>query len=117
MERSARTMRRGLRRKEEYYPVWKRWGVMRAEAARVECGVLARMAPAWLAHRAASRGWHSVDCDKYGTRADAGRFVRGTGTNCGEKPLVLVFEDLHWADASDAAADCRRWRGGALWRS
>ncbi len=89
----------GFGGKEEYYPVMEALGQLCASAdgERV-CGVLARMAPAWLA--------------ALGRQSDAGATAttaheRMPGDLCGaleqiaeKKPLMLVFEDMHWADDS-----------------
>jgi predicted ATPase len=89
----------GFGGKEEYYPVMEALGQVCASAdGERACGILARMAPAWLA--------------ALGRQSDAGGATpaaheRMPGDLCGaleqiaeKKPLVLVFEDLHWADDS-----------------
>jgi len=81
----------GLRLTEPYYPVTEALNQLCAgpdgEAA---CRVLARLAPAWLAH---------------GHPTDVAVQERTLGDLCAaleelaaEKPLILIFEDLHWAD-------------------
>ncbi|HXR38051.1 MAG TPA: AAA family ATPase [Terracidiphilus sp.] len=91
----------GIGGTEEYYPVVEALRELCAgpdgEAA---CRVLSRMAPAWL----------GMGRDSAGGAAPAARpaaEVRTLGDLCaaleelaGEKPLILVFEDLHWADDS-----------------
>jgi predicted ATPase/DNA-binding winged helix-turn-helix (wHTH) protein len=86
----------GFGGKEEYYPVMEALGQLcpSADGERV-CGILARMAPAWLA--------------ALGRQSDEGApttHERMPGDLCGaleqiaEGPLMLVLEDLHWADDS-----------------
>ena len=91
----------GIGGKEEYYPVTEALCQLCAgpdgEAA---CSVLARVAPAWLA---LGRDPHAANSPS--TRPAA--LDRMLGDLCGaleeltaKKPLILVFEDLHWADDS-----------------
>jgi predicted ATPase/DNA-binding winged helix-turn-helix (wHTH) protein len=86
----------GFGGKEEYYPVMEALGQLCASAdgERVR-GILARMAPAWLT--------------ALGRQSDEGApttHERMPGDLCGaleqiaEGPLMLVLEDLHWADDS-----------------
>ncbi|MFP5229446.1 MAG: AAA family ATPase [Acidobacteriota bacterium] len=87
----------GLGEKEEYYPVMEALGRLCSPAkGDAASGVLARVAPAWLQ---ALRRTNDT--------ATATNFERKPGDLCAaleqiaeEKPLALVFEDLHWADAS-----------------
>jgi predicted ATPase len=87
----------GFGGKEEYYPVMEALGQLCAAAeGERACGVLARRAPAWLA--------------TLGRQSDEGAprtHERMPGDLCGaleqiaeKKPLMLVFEDMHWADGS-----------------
>jgi predicted ATPase/DNA-binding winged helix-turn-helix (wHTH) protein len=89
----------GFGGKEEYYPVMDALGQLCGSAdAEMACGILARMAPAWLA--ALSRpSEDSVAAAAVPVKE------RKPGDLCGaleqiaeKKPLVVVFEDLHWAD-------------------
>ena len=81
--------------REEYYPVMEALGQLCASTdGDAACRILARLAPAWLA--------------KLGRPADTANGVGGErmpGDLCAaleelaaEKPLILVLEDLHWAD-------------------
>ncbi|MFZ0302103.1 MAG: AAA family ATPase [Terracidiphilus sp.] len=88
--------------REEYYPVNEALGHLCASAAAEElCRILARMAPAWLAHI----GRQPVAPEPLVPQSHAE--ARMPGDLCAAleeisrtKPLVLVFEDLHWADAA-----------------
>jgi predicted ATPase/DNA-binding winged helix-turn-helix (wHTH) protein len=89
-----------LGRKEEYYPLMEALAHLCAspDGDRV-CRVLARVAPGWLPPGSESR--------LAGADPGPGRSVRLPGELCSaleelavEKPLLLVFEDLHWADDS-----------------
>ncbi|HTJ29678.1 MAG TPA: AAA family ATPase [Acidobacteriaceae bacterium] len=85
----------GFGGREEYYPVMEALSQLCAsqEGGRA-CEVLSRIAPAWLA----AMGRH-------GTPAGAPHSDKMPGDLCAaleelaaEKPLLLVIEDLHWAD-------------------
>jgi len=88
-----------LGRKEEYYPLMEALAHLCASPdGERACRVLARIAPGWLP---AAGGGSSAATDP----ATQVRSVRMPGELCaaleelaGEKPLILVFEDLHWAD-------------------
>jgi len=93
---------RGIGGKEEYYPVVE---ALRALCAgpdgEAACRVLTRMAPAWLSFGPEAAAGEGAET---GTGV---RHQRTLGDLCSaleelaaEKPLVLVFEDLHWADDS-----------------
>ena len=87
----------GVAHREEYYPV------MEALAALCGCeegeqasATLARLAPAWLA--------------ALGRQVASNGVRRGPGELCAaleevavNRPLILIFEDLHWADESTLA--------------
>ena len=87
----------GLGDKEEYYPVMEALGRLCAPGRGDKAAeTMGRMAPAWL--RAPGRG---------NDTAAVTNTIRMPGDLCAaleqiaeEKPLVLVFEDLHWADPS-----------------
>jgi len=91
----------GVGRKEEYYPVMEALSQLCASPdGERACKVLARMAPVWLA--ALRR-----DAEAGDRGASAASLERMPGEICGaleelamERPLLLVFEDLHWADES-----------------
>ncbi len=91
----------GLGRKEEYYPVMEALSQLCAspEGERA-CRILSRMAPLWLP--AVRR-----EAETNIATAPAAADQRMAGDLCGaleelavEKPLILVFEDVHWADGS-----------------
>jgi predicted ATPase len=92
----------GFGRKEEYYPVMEALGQLCASPdGERACRILGRMAPAWLA----ALGRESEAAATPAARLAAQE--RMPGDLCGaleelavEKPLILIFEDLHWADDS-----------------
>ena len=90
----------GLGAKEAYYPVMEALGQLCASAdGKKACQVLAKMAPLWLP------AFNHEDGATNNSTGPAPQ--RMAGDLCGaleelalEKPLILVFEDLHWADDS-----------------
>jgi predicted ATPase len=90
----------GFGRKEEYYPVMEALGQLCASPdGERACRILARMAPVWLA----GLGREPVTVATTVERPAAQE--RMPGDLCGaleelavERPLLLIFEDLHWAD-------------------
>jgi len=98
----------GFGGKEEYYPVMEALGQLCASPdGERACRILARIAPVWLA--ALGRGSETAAAPQstaqFAVQSTAQQ--RMPGDLCGaleelaaEKPLVLVFEDLHWADDS-----------------
>jgi predicted ATPase/DNA-binding winged helix-turn-helix (wHTH) protein len=102
----------GFGGKEEYYPVMEALGQLctSPDGERV-CRILARIAPVWLA--ALGRGSETAAAPHFTGQSAAQSAAQSTaqqrmpGDLCAaleelaaEKPLVLVFEDLHWADDS-----------------
>jgi predicted ATPase/DNA-binding winged helix-turn-helix (wHTH) protein len=97
----------GIGAREQYYPVLEALAHLCASAdgERV-CRVLARVAPAWLPGfvREGATGNESG-------RTDNGRTYTGTASElcaaleelAAEKPLILILENIHWAD--DATLD------------
>jgi predicted ATPase len=91
----------GICGNEEFYPVIEALGQLCASPqGEAACRILARMAPAWLA-----RGREPEIAAASPARPDAQQ--RLVGDLCAaleelaaEKPLIFVFEDLHWADDS-----------------
>ena len=94
----------GFGGKEEYYPVMEALGHLCASPdGERACRILARIAPIWLA--ALGRG-SEIAATAHSTVQSTAQ-QRMPGDLCAaleelaaEKPLVLVFEDLHWADDS-----------------
>ncbi|HEY1897330.1 MAG TPA: AAA family ATPase, partial [Terracidiphilus sp.] len=86
-------------RKEEYYPVMEALSQLCASPdGDRACRILARMAPLWLPApmREAANG------SAPGTHAERlpGELCAALEELAIEKPLLLVFEDVHWADES-----------------
>ncbi|KAA6463246.1 hypothetical protein DYQ86_07990 [Acidobacteria bacterium AB60] len=87
----------GVAHREEYYPVMEALaGLCASEEGEHVCAVLARVAPAWLA--------------ALGRQVAPAGSMRGPGELCAaleeialHRPLVLILEDLHWADESTLA--------------
>lgn len=90
----------GLGRKEQYYPVTEALGQLCASAdGEKACRILARMAPDWLA----SIGREAAEANP----AQPAPRERMPGDLCAaleelaaENTLVLIFEDMQWADDS-----------------
>jgi predicted ATPase len=102
----------GVGGKEEYYPVTEALAQLCAGPhGDAACRILARMAPAWLASGHSAPATSSEPRPANAERSPNPERVsmpnRTLGDLCGaleelaaEKPLILVFEDLHWADDS-----------------
>jgi len=87
----------GVGVKEEYYPVMEALGDLCSSAdGDAACRVLARIAPAWLARLGRSAETSA------GAASDRmpGDLCAALEELAAAKPLILVLEDLHWADAS-----------------
>ena len=88
----------GFGRKEEYYPVMEALSQLCASPdGEKACRILARMAPVWLA----ALGRESANGATQAFRERMpGDLCAALEELAAEKPLILVFEDLHWADVS-----------------
>lgn len=94
----------GLSRKEQYYPVTEALGQLCASAdGEKACRILARMAPDWLA----SIGREASELKADQAQSTSAPRERMPGDLCAaleelaaDTPLVLIFEDLQWADDS-----------------
>ena len=87
--------------KEEYYPVMEALAHLCASPdGERACRVLARVAPGWLP--ASGSAGQTATPEPVPTRAARmpGELCSALEELAAEKPLVLVFEDLHWADDS-----------------
>lgn len=87
----------GFGEKEEYYPVMEALGRLCVPGSGdAASAVLERMAPAWM------RGLRRTNAADAVTDTERmpGDLCAALEQIAEEKPLVLVFEDLHWADAS-----------------
>jgi predicted ATPase/DNA-binding winged helix-turn-helix (wHTH) protein len=88
-------------RKEEYYPVMEALSQLCASPdGDRACRILARMAPLWLPApmREAANG--SAPATQAGIERLPGELCAALEELAIEKPLLLVFEDVHWADES-----------------
>ena len=90
----------GFSRNEAYYPVMEALGHLCASPdGEMACRILARMAPAWLAAlgRAPADSTAERSAPHQRTLADLCGALEELAA---EKALILLFEDLHWADDS-----------------
>jgi predicted ATPase/DNA-binding winged helix-turn-helix (wHTH) protein len=90
----------GLGSKEEYYPVIEALSQLCVSpAGEAACRTLARMAPAWLprldCHAEVLKGIMET---RNGHERMPGDLCRALEELAATRPLVLAFEDLHWAD-------------------
>ena len=104
----------GFGGREEYYPVMEALSQLCAspDGARA-CGILARMAPAWLA----ALGRHGSPGGAPHSEKMPGDLCAALEELAAERPLLLVLEDLHWADAATLqliSALARRRAGARL---
>jgi DNA-binding winged helix-turn-helix (wHTH) protein len=91
----------GVGGKEEYYPVMEALGQLCASAdVDAACNILARIAPAWLARLGRSAGAAANDTQAPAQERMPGDLCAALEELAGVKPLILVLEDLHWADES-----------------
>jgi predicted ATPase/DNA-binding winged helix-turn-helix (wHTH) protein len=94
----------GFGGKEEYYPVMEALRQLCASPQSEElCGILARVAPGWLVR--SGREYESASPEIQGMRPILRERMLGEICDALEelaarKPVLLLFEDLHWADAS-----------------
>ena len=87
----------GVAHREEYYPVMEALAALCGSEEGERAGAtLSRLAPAWLA--------------ALGRQVASNGAMRGPGELCAaleeiavNRPLILIFEDLHWADESTLA--------------
>jgi predicted ATPase len=91
----------GLGKKEENYPVMEALAQLcaspHAEAAE---RILATMAPAWLPLQKRERDATTDGPERLALQRAQGDLCGALEEMAQETPLVLVFEDLHWADDS-----------------
>lgn len=86
----------GFGDKEEYYPVLEALRCLCAsEGGEAASAVLARMAPAWLRALGDTR-----DTSAMSAGCRPGDLCAALEQIADHTPLLLVFEDVHWADAS-----------------
>jgi predicted ATPase len=97
----------GVGAKEDYYPVMEALSELcAAQDGEAACRILARMAPAWLA-----RGWEPEENAPSALRPPIrerpqvqerllGDLCAALEELSANRPLILIFEDLEWADES-----------------
>ena len=87
----------GFGRKEEYYPVMEALGQLCASSdGESAFQVLSRIAPAWL-----MPGAHDAEKDPAAdSKRRPGELCAALEELAAVKPLILIFEDLHWSDVS-----------------
>jgi predicted ATPase/DNA-binding winged helix-turn-helix (wHTH) protein len=85
----------GFGEKEAYYPVMEALGHLCASEGEKACRVLARAAPAWLAAvgRQGDNGGNATARER-----TPGDLCSALEQIAEKRLLVLVFEDVHWAD-------------------
>ena len=91
----------GLGQREDYYPVMEALSQLCAsQDGEIACKILSRMAPAWLAALGGVPGDPSGSSPANGPSSErlAGDLCSALEELAAQKPLLLVFEDLHWAD-------------------
>lgn len=89
----------GVGGKEEYYPVMEALGQLCASAdGDAACSALARIAPAWLARLGRAAGTVPHDGQSSAQERMPGQLCAALEELAAIKPLILVLEDLHWAD-------------------
>jgi predicted ATPase len=86
----------GLSRKEQYYPITEALSQLCAsEDGEKACRILARMAPDWLAAMGREIAPQPIQRDRM-----PGDLCAALEELAADKPLLLVLEDLQWADDS-----------------
>jgi predicted ATPase len=91
----------GVGSQENLYPVLEALGHLCASPdGERACRTLARIAPAWLARGWASNGHATVSADIKTPERTLGDLSCALEELSLEKPLILIFEDVEWADES-----------------
>jgi len=92
---------RGVGCNEDYYPVMEALSQLCASPdGETACRILARMAPAWLALGRETRPVDPSAMRSVSEDRTLGQLCAALEELAAVKPLILVFEDLHWADDS-----------------
>lgn len=91
----------GIAGQEDLYPVFEALGHLCASPdGERACRTLARMAPAWLARGMSSNSPSDSLVEAKIPERTLGDICAALEELSAEKPLILIFEDLEWADES-----------------
>jgi len=91
----------GICGNEEFYPVIEALGQLCASPqGEAACRILSKMAPAWLAHGRKSEVAAAAPDRPAAQHRLVGDLCAALEELAAAQPLILVFEDLHWADDS-----------------
>lgn len=86
----------GLGTRESYYPVKEALEqICASDNGDAACRILARLAPSWLAALGRDSGSQARPADH---ELPSGSLCAALEELAADKPLILLFEDLHWAD-------------------
>jgi DNA-binding winged helix-turn-helix (wHTH) protein len=92
---------RGVAGREEYYPVMEALGQLCASPdGDLACAILARMAPAWLAALGREPAGEINSVNPAPKNRTPGDLCAALEELAAQRALILLLEDLHWADAS-----------------
>ncbi len=93
----------GLGKREAYYPIMEALHHLCASRyGERACAVLARVAPEWLS-RLGRDASQPVDAARRRQEPSAGDLCSALEELSSDQPLLLLLEDLHWADESSLA--------------
>lgn len=91
----------GICGNEEFYPVIEALGQLCASPqGEAACRILSKMAPAWLTHGRKSEVAAASPDRPAAQQRLVGDLCAALEELAAAQPLILVFEDLHWADDS-----------------
>jgi predicted ATPase/DNA-binding winged helix-turn-helix (wHTH) protein len=92
---------RGVAGREEYYPVMEALSQLCASPdGELACAILARMGPTWLAALGREPAAEANSVNHARKNRAPGDLCASLEELAAQRTLILVFEDLHWSDAS-----------------